>query len=182
MGPLDGDFGPATRRAITAWQAGRSEAATGYLTAAQHNDLPYAVDQAPDFDVSRNSKQATAAQAAAPKSVRSAVQGEKAGGVPVEDVYDVFDSDEEEADFNASDPQNIEQFFVTGEIVRPGGYVFTPGMRMRDAISRSGGFTDRAHRDQILIQRGNSRAMKQGVSESAELGAGDIITVKERFF
>lgn len=41
-GGIDGALGPRSRRAIADWQRSRGEAATGYLTAAQYDDLALA--------------------------------------------------------------------------------------------------------------------------------------------
>ena len=57
-GPVDGLFGPATRRAIAAWQSANASAATGYLSAADARAL--LVAHAVSTASARNQSDATA--------------------------------------------------------------------------------------------------------------------------
>jgi protein involved in polysaccharide export with SLBB domain len=77
------------------------------------------------------------------------------------------------------------QFFVNGEIKKPGGYDFVPGMTVNKAISLVGGFTDRASRDEILIIRdGDKTATPLAANLDTYIGPGDIINIKQyqKFF
>src|SRR3954462_11805861 len=44
-------------------------------------------------------------------------------------------------------------FFVNGEVEKPGGYPFSPGLTVRKAISVAGGFKERAAREKLSIIR-----------------------------
>ena len=65
-GGTDGNFGPKTRAAISAWQADQHETATGYLTAKQHAALLDAAGpKLAAWDADQKRKAAEAQQAAA---------------------------------------------------------------------------------------------------------------------
>ncbi|MGN7613264.1 polysaccharide biosynthesis/export family protein [Magnetococcales bacterium HHB-1] len=75
------------------------------------------------------------------------------------------------------------QFFVNGEVAKPGGYPFLPGLTIRKAISLAGGFTDRAAEEEISVIHDFAANQKpQPVSLDSTVYPGDIITVKESFF
>lgn len=87
------------------------------------------------------------------------------------------------------DPQvtvSIDQyrnFFVNGEVDKPGGYPFVPGLTVRKAISLAGGFKERAVRDKVTIIRDEDASQTPAkVDLSALVMPGDIITVEQSFF
>lgn len=74
------------------------------------------------------------------------------------------------------------QFYVNGEVEKPGGYSYREGMTIERAVTLAGGFTVRASRSSIrLVSEDGTRKI-----ESAELSSavkpGDVITVQESFF
>lgn len=75
------------------------------------------------------------------------------------------------------------QFFVNGEVNKPGGLAFQPGLTIRKAIALAGGFTVRASRSKIFIIREDEG---QGRPRQATLDTlihpGDIVTVEQSFF
>ena len=74
-------------------------------------------------------------------------------------------------------------FFVNGEVKRPGGVDFQPGLTLRKAISLAGGFTERANRKQALvISDGDPERKEQKVGLDYRVQPGDIITVQDTFF
>ena len=74
-------------------------------------------------------------------------------------------------------------FFVNGEVKRPGGVDFQPGLTLRKAISLAGGFTERANRKQALVIADNDPSRKeQKVGLDYRVQPGDIITVQDTFF
>lgn len=74
-------------------------------------------------------------------------------------------------------------FFVNGEVKKPGGYPFTPGLTLRKAIAIAGGFTERASRSKFYIIRDNDSKRKPIRSElDSNIYPGDIVTVDESFF
>ena len=74
-------------------------------------------------------------------------------------------------------------FFINGQIERPGGYQFIPGLTVRKAVSLAGGFKERAAKDKIFVIREDDRSnTPQRVDQNAAVGPGDILTVEESFF
>lgn len=77
---------------------------------------------------------------------------------------------------------SFRQVYINGEVRKPGGYEYQPGLTVNKAIALAGGFTDRASKSGIT--RSNSVTGKEGgkVSLDVKLQPGDIITVDESFF
>lgn len=74
-------------------------------------------------------------------------------------------------------------FFVNGQVDKPGGYPFTPGLTVRKAISIAGGFKERASKEKInVIREEDTKGNSQRISLDAPVRPGDIITVEESFF
>lgn len=74
-------------------------------------------------------------------------------------------------------------FFVNGEVKRPGGVDFQPGLTLRKAISLAGGFTERANRKSVLLIADNDPERKeQEVGLDYRVRPGDIFTVRDTFF
>ncbi len=74
-------------------------------------------------------------------------------------------------------------FFIDGEVERPGGYSFQPGLTINKAAALAGGYTERASLSKIFIIR-SSDPMQNSVSvhANAKIQPGDIITVKQSYF
>ena len=74
-------------------------------------------------------------------------------------------------------------FFVNGQVDKPGGYPFVPGLTVRKAISMAGGFKERASKEKInVIREDDVKGTPQRVPLEAAVQPGDIITVEESFF
>lgn len=74
-------------------------------------------------------------------------------------------------------------FFVNGEVMKPGGYPYQPGLTVRKAIALAGGLTPRASLNKIfVIHEGDAAGAPILTSLSAMLLPGDIITVDQSFF
>jgi polysaccharide export outer membrane protein len=74
-------------------------------------------------------------------------------------------------------------FFINGQVERPGGYPFMPGLTVRKAVSLAGGFKERASRDKIFVIREQDRSQTPSkVDLNAVINPGDILTVEESFF
>ena len=74
-------------------------------------------------------------------------------------------------------------FFVNGQVDKPGGYAFVPGLTVRKAISMAGGFKERASKEKInVIREDDVKGVPQRVPLEAPVQPGDIITVEESFF
>ncbi len=75
------------------------------------------------------------------------------------------------------------QFFINGEVEKPGGFAFRPGLTVRKAISLAGGFTERASKSNVfIISDSDPTRTPRNVSLNASLTPGDIITVEQSFF
>ncbi|MDH5544937.1 MAG: SLBB domain-containing protein [Gammaproteobacteria bacterium] len=76
--------------------------------------------------------------------------------------------------------ENYRQFFVNGEVNRPGGYAFLPGLSLRKAIAVAGGLTSRASSERIFVIRDSDESKTPSKTDmEAEVSPGDIITVYE---
>jgi polysaccharide export outer membrane protein len=74
-------------------------------------------------------------------------------------------------------------FYINGQVERPGGYPYSPGLTVRKAVSIAGGFRERASKDKINIISDDDRSQKpRRVDQNTMVKPGDIITVEESFF
>ena len=74
-------------------------------------------------------------------------------------------------------------FFINGQVEKPGGYPFIPGLTVRKAVSLAGGFKERASKEKIFVIRDDDRSQtSKRVSQDEPVHPGDIITVEESFF
>jgi polysaccharide export outer membrane protein len=74
-------------------------------------------------------------------------------------------------------------FYINGQVEKPGGYPYIPGLTIIKAISLAGGFKERASKDKIFIIRETDPGQKReraGLNVPVE--PGDIVTVEESFF
>ncbi|KXI27229.1 polysaccharide biosynthesis/export family protein [Paraglaciecola hydrolytica] len=74
------------------------------------------------------------------------------------------------------------QFYVNGEVNKPGGYSYREGMTIQRAVSLAGGFTERASRSKIKLMRENNSQNVNSVDLNTPVMPGDVITVEESFF
>ena len=74
-------------------------------------------------------------------------------------------------------------FYILGEVGRPGSFPYVSGINVAQAIAIAGGFTRRASKARMTIQRFNqTQGMEESVTEDSPVGPGDIIHVPERWF
>ena len=74
-------------------------------------------------------------------------------------------------------------FFINGQVQKPGGYPFLPGLTVRKAIVIAGGFKERASQEKIFVIRENDPTQKpRKVDLNAAVNPGDILTIEESFF
>ncbi|WP_200247845.1 polysaccharide biosynthesis/export family protein [Lamprobacter modestohalophilus] len=71
-------------------------------------------------------------------------------------------------------------FFIIGEVKSPGSYPYVADMSVLHAVAIAGGFTARAAKQKIEIQR-NGKVMRS-IQNTTPVFPDDIITVKQRFF
>jgi polysaccharide export outer membrane protein len=75
------------------------------------------------------------------------------------------------------------QFFVNGEVNKPGGLPYQPGLTVRKAIALAGGFTPRASYTKIfIIHEDDPFGRPRSASLDTFLRPGDILTVEQSFF
>ena len=74
-------------------------------------------------------------------------------------------------------------FFVNGQVDKPGGYPYVPGLTVRKAISIAGGFKERASKEKInVIREDDVKGNAIRIALDAPVQPGDILTVEESFF
>ena len=74
------------------------------------------------------------------------------------------------------------QIFVLGAVKQPGGYEYQPNLTINKAISLAGGYSERADRDAVSIDRSGRSKLIIDFNVHSVVKPGDIITVKESFF
>lgn len=73
------------------------------------------------------------------------------------------------------------EFFVNGEVKKPGAFPYFPGLNVQKAISMAGGFSERASQSEVLIIHDeNSESVEVGLD--APVLPGDVVIVEESFF
>jgi protein involved in polysaccharide export with SLBB domain len=78
---------------------------------------------------------------------------------------------------------NFRPFFILGEVEKRGQYPYVNGMTVANAIAIAGGYTYRAAKNRITIQRFQDPSKKEAAAgEETTVLPGDIIRVPERFF
>lgn len=74
-------------------------------------------------------------------------------------------------------------FFIDGEIKKPGGYPYQPGLSVDKAAAIAGGYTQRAAKDKIIILREIKGVQKElTVHTSDTVLPGDIVRIQQSFF
>jgi polysaccharide export outer membrane protein len=74
-------------------------------------------------------------------------------------------------------------FFILGEVTQPGQYPYVANMTAETAVAIAGGFTPRARRQSVIINRTvNGVPVRMSVPLTYELRPGDTINVQERWF
>jgi protein involved in polysaccharide export with SLBB domain len=74
---------------------------------------------------------------------------------------------------------------VAGEVHSPSAQVFLPGLKVKDVIDRTGGYTKFAEKDQVYVLQANGAAVSGdspsiGNIEEKELKAGDTVFVPQQ--
>ena len=75
---------------------------------------------------------------------------------------------------------NLRPFFILGEVEKRGSYPYVNGLTVAQAVAIAGGYTYRASRSRITVQRLNGK--EEPATEDAPIFPGDIVRVPERFF
>jgi polysaccharide export outer membrane protein len=77
-----------------------------------------------------------------------------------------------------------QDFYVNGEVKKPGSFTYVPQLNVQKAIAIAGGFTERASRYKVKMIRANTTDNKEEVVEdlNAQVGPGDVVIIDESFF
>src|SRR5437016_4930373 len=85
----------------------------------------------------------------------------------------------------AIEVESYRPFFVLGEVAFPGQYPYVPNMTVETAVAIAGGFTPRAYRWDVHIDRpagaGGGRS-RGSVPLLTRVRPGDTVIIKERWF
>ena len=77
--------------------------------------------------------------------------------------------------------QNYRPYYLIGEVNKTGAFNYVQGMTFMTAIAIAGGYTYRAKKDVVFVQRGEAdEEVEMDVDERVQ--PGDIIRVAERLF
>jgi polysaccharide export outer membrane protein len=85
----------------------------------------------------------------------------------------------------AIEVETYRPFFILGEVLQPGQYPYVPNMTVETAVAIAGGFTPRAYRYEVKIDRPAAGAVVRGRSAVpllTRVQPGDTIVIKERWF
>jgi polysaccharide export outer membrane protein len=83
----------------------------------------------------------------------------------------------------AIDVDVYRPFFVLGEVLFPGQYAYVPHMTIENAVAIAGGFTPRAYRWNVTLDRPVAGGVvRNTVPPLTLVRAGDTIIVTERWF
>jgi len=77
---------------------------------------------------------------------------------------------------------DYRQFYINGEVKKPGGFPFKPGLTVHKAISLAGGLTERASTGKISIISETDPNKKVQATLNTRVRPGDIITIDQSFF
>ena len=73
-------------------------------------------------------------------------------------------------------------FYIHGEVEKPGGYAYQPGLTVNQAVALAGGLTERASKNKIYLYKDGDKKKRLDASMSHQVNAGDTITIDQRFF
>ena len=74
-------------------------------------------------------------------------------------------------------------FFVNGQVYKPGSFPYQPGLTVLKAVAIAGGFKDRASKTHVaIIKDGDDKHTPIKADLGTLVMPGDIITVEESFF
>jgi polysaccharide export outer membrane protein len=74
-------------------------------------------------------------------------------------------------------------FFILGEVTAPGQYPYVPRMTAETAVAIAGGFTPRAFRRNLIVDRPIAGSIvRMSAPPSFPIHPGDTVNVQERWF
>jgi polysaccharide export outer membrane protein len=79
--------------------------------------------------------------------------------------------------------EQYRPFYILGEVNNPGAYAFVAGLTPQMAAAIAGGFTARAHTQDVDVMRTIAGEVHQGrLTMTAPVSPGDVLTVRIRYF
>ena len=85
----------------------------------------------------------------------------------------------------AIEVETYRPFFILGEVTYPGQYAYVPNMTVETAVAIAGGFSPRAYRWDVKIDRpepGGVLRSRASVPLLTRVHPGDTVIIKERWF
>jgi polysaccharide export outer membrane protein len=76
----------------------------------------------------------------------------------------------------------FRKIYLLGEVQKPDGYAWEPGLTAEKAIALAGGFTDRADHHDISIRQAVSGKLLNNVALDSAVEAGDTVIIGMSFF
>jgi protein involved in polysaccharide export with SLBB domain len=76
----------------------------------------------------------------------------------------------------------FRQFYIKGEVNKPGGYAFQPGLTVDKAIALAGGFTERAAKQSIMLSSNKSGDIARKVTLNDNVHPDNILNIEQSFF
>ncbi|MGI8471206.1 polysaccharide biosynthesis/export family protein [Pectobacterium brasiliense] len=76
----------------------------------------------------------------------------------------------------------FRKFYITGEVEKPNGYAYEPGLTVEKALALAGGFTDRADRKDVGIRLSNNNQLIENIDVRRVVHPGDTVIVGMSFF
>ncbi|MCQ8876516.1 polysaccharide export protein [Pseudoalteromonas shioyasakiensis] len=73
-------------------------------------------------------------------------------------------------------------FYIHGEVKKPGGYSYHPGMTVNQAVALAGGLTERASIEKIYVYKEKNKQQQIKGNLNSQIAAGDTIKIEQRLF
>lgn len=75
------------------------------------------------------------------------------------------------------------QFYINGQVEKPGGYPYLPGLTVQKAAALAGGFTERASKEKMFVIRDEGELEEPIRSKlTSPVQPGDVVIIEESFF
>lgn len=73
-------------------------------------------------------------------------------------------------------------FYIHGEVKKPGGYPYQPGMTVNQAVALAGGLTERASVEKIYVFKEKNKQQQIKGTLNSQIVAGDTVKIEQRLF
>jgi polysaccharide export outer membrane protein len=78
---------------------------------------------------------------------------------------------------------SYREFYISGEVAKPGAYSWQPGLTVRKALTLAGGLRERASTSKwFLVHEGGSEKDRHKVAEDDPINPGDSLSISQSFF